>query len=88
MLFSDLLCRFLPDLSALFLDGLKVQMINHVRPAGRCVAKRCCFCCVAGQRSVEQKPSYWWILGVVAAGLVLVLAGLLAFLKLKGETAN
>uniref|UniRef100_M3ZR88 HERV-H LTR-associating 2b, tandem duplicate 1 n=1 Tax=Xiphophorus maculatus TaxID=8083 RepID=M3ZR88_XIPMA len=38
-----------------------------------------------GQRSVEQKPSYWWILGVVAAGLVLVLAGLLAFLKLKGR---
>uniref|UniRef100_A0A3P9QHX0 Ig-like domain-containing protein n=1 Tax=Poecilia reticulata TaxID=8081 RepID=A0A3P9QHX0_POERE len=34
-------------------------------------------------RHVErsQKPSYWWILGVVAAGLVLVLAGLLAFLK-------
>uniref|UniRef100_A0A3B5MB41 Ig-like domain-containing protein n=1 Tax=Xiphophorus couchianus TaxID=32473 RepID=A0A3B5MB41_9TELE len=40
------------------------------------------------QRSVEQKPSYWWILGVVAAGLVLVLAGLLAFLKLKEHSAS
>uniref|UniRef100_A0A087XD37 Ig-like domain-containing protein n=1 Tax=Poecilia formosa TaxID=48698 RepID=A0A087XD37_POEFO len=39
----------------------------------------------SGQRSVVEKPSYWWILGVVAAGLVLVLAGLLAFLKLRGR---
>uniref|UniRef100_A0A3B5R0T7 HERV-H LTR-associating 2b, tandem duplicate 1 n=1 Tax=Xiphophorus maculatus TaxID=8083 RepID=A0A3B5R0T7_XIPMA len=36
----------------------------------------------------QQKPSYWWILGVVAAGLVLVLAGLLAFLKLKEHSAS
>ncbi|XP_054915462.1 V-set domain-containing T-cell activation inhibitor 1-like isoform X2 [Poeciliopsis prolifica] len=38
-----------------------------------------------GQRAAVEKPSYWWILGVVAAGLVLVLVGLLAFLKLRGR---
>ncbi|MEQ2279271.1 hypothetical protein AMECASPLE_007641, partial [Ameca splendens] len=38
-----------------------------------------------GQRSVSEKPSYWWILGVVAAVLVVALAGLLAFVKLRGR---
>ncbi|MEQ2261713.1 hypothetical protein XENORESO_014609, partial [Xenotaenia resolanae] len=37
------------------------------------------------QRSVSEKPSYWWILGVVAAVLVVALAGLLAFVKLRGR---
>uniref|UniRef100_A0A3Q2QJQ8 Ig-like domain-containing protein n=1 Tax=Fundulus heteroclitus TaxID=8078 RepID=A0A3Q2QJQ8_FUNHE len=40
-----------------------------------------------GPRSGDQmeKPSYWWIFGVVAAVLVLVLVGVLAFLKLRGR---
>lgn len=38
-----------------------------------------------GQQRVSEEPSYWWVLGVVAAVVVLALAALVAFLKLRGK---
>ncbi|XP_039983536.1 uncharacterized protein hhla2b.1 [Xiphias gladius] len=38
-----------------------------------------------GQQRKPWEPSYWWIVGLVITGLVLALAGLLAFLKVKGN---
>ncbi|KAK5849745.1 hypothetical protein PBY51_014054 [Eleginops maclovinus] len=35
-------------------------------------------------RSTSDKPSYWWIVGLVVAVLVVALVGMLAYLKLKG----
>ncbi|KAK5897941.1 hypothetical protein CgunFtcFv8_015400 [Champsocephalus gunnari] len=35
-------------------------------------------------RSTAEKPSYWWIVGLVVALLVVALAGMLACLKVKG----
>lgn len=41
-----------------------------------------------GARSMSEKPSYWWIVGLVIAVLVLALAGMLAYLKVKGGTSK
>ncbi|KAM7369613.1 hypothetical protein PAMP_010923 [Pampus punctatissimus] len=41
---------------------------------------------VADQRTSEN-PSYWWIVGLVIAVLVLALVGMLAYLKAKGRTS-
>ncbi|KAG7524541.1 V-set domain-containing T-cell activation inhibitor 1-like [Solea senegalensis] len=38
-----------------------------------------------GQRSTAAKPSHWWVFGLVIAGLILALAGMLAYMKLKGS---
>ncbi|KAJ4925370.1 hypothetical protein JOQ06_018102 [Pogonophryne albipinna] len=35
-------------------------------------------------RTTAEKPSYWWIVGLVVALLVVALAGMLAYLKVKG----
>lgn len=35
-------------------------------------------------RTTADKPSYWWIVGLVVALLVVALAGMLAYLKVKG----
>lgn len=40
------------------------------------------------QRSTSEAPSYWWILGLVIAVLVLALAGMLAYLKVKGGASK
>ncbi|KAM9337405.1 CD276 antigen [Symphorus nematophorus] len=39
-----------------------------------------------GHRSISDAPSYWWTVGLVIAVLVLALAGMLAYLKLRGST--
>ena len=39
----------------------------------------------AVQLSTSEAPSYWWIAGLVIAVLVLALAGMLAYLKVKGK---
>lgn len=43
-----------------------------------------CYLC-AGERSTADEPFQWWIVGLVVAGLVLALVGLLAYLKTKGK---
>ncbi len=43
-----------------------------------------CYLC-AGERSVSERESHWWIVGLVIAVLVLALAGMLAYLKVKGK---
>ncbi|XP_047193892.1 LOW QUALITY PROTEIN: uncharacterized protein LOC118098935 [Hippoglossus stenolepis] len=37
------------------------------------------------ERNTSDEPSYWWILGLVIAGLIVALAAMLAFLKLRGK---
>lgn len=39
----------------------------------------------AGQEGSEKDTSFWWIFGLVAGLLLLVLTGLFAFLKLRGN---
>ena len=39
----------------------------------------------AVQPRTSEAPSYWWIVGLVIAVLVLALAGMLAYLKVKGK---
>lgn len=43
-----------------------------------------CYLC-AGERSSADKPFQWWIVGLVVAGLVLALVGMLAYLKARGK---
>lgn len=38
----------------------------------------------SGQRSISEASSYWWIIGVVAGVLLLAVAAMLVYLKLKG----
>ncbi|KAG7231329.1 hypothetical protein INR49_012169 [Caranx melampygus] len=38
-----------------------------------------------GERSRGDEPFQWWIVGLVVAGLVLALVGMLAYLKVKGS---
>ncbi|CAB1436138.1 unnamed protein product [Pleuronectes platessa] len=40
------------------------------------------------ERNTADEPSYWWILGLVIAGLVVALAAMLAFLKLRGGSGG
>ncbi|XP_029978583.1 programmed cell death 1 ligand 1-like isoform X2 [Sphaeramia orbicularis] len=40
------------------------------------------------KRSASEETSYWWIVGLVLAVLVLALAGMLAYLKAKGSTSK
>ncbi|XP_068438220.1 HERV-H LTR-associating protein 2 [Clinocottus analis] len=42
----------------------------------------------AGERSSSEQPSYWWTVGLVLAGLVAALVGLLVYKKLKGGAAK
>lgn len=44
---------------------------------------RICHRCT-GERS-SSEASYWWVAGLVIAVLVLVLVGVLAYLKLRGK---
>lgn len=39
-------------------------------------------------KASSAAPSHWWIIGVVAAVLLVALAGLLAYRKLRGKTAG
>ncbi|XP_069562918.1 HERV-H LTR-associating protein 2 [Brachyistius frenatus] len=39
-----------------------------------------------GERSTAEAASHWWIIGLVIAVLVVALAGMLAYLKLRGRT--
>ncbi|KAF3836469.1 hypothetical protein F7725_029027, partial [Dissostichus mawsoni] len=39
-------------------------------------------------RMTADKPSYWWIVGLVVALLVVALAGMLAYLKVKDSSAD
>ncbi|XP_061523027.1 CD276 antigen-like [Phycodurus eques] len=41
-----------------------------------------------GNRSTSGQTSYWWIVGLVVAVMVLALAAMLAYLKLRGNTAK
>lgn len=43
-----------------------------------------CHLCTV-ERSISEAPSYWWVAGLVIAVLVLVLVGVLAYLKVRGE---
>nr|XP_046227697.1 uncharacterized protein hhla2b.1 isoform X2 [Scatophagus argus] len=43
---------------------------------------------LAGERSISEEPSYWWVFGLVIAVLVLALAGMLAYLKVKASAAD
>uniref|UniRef100_A0A4W6G3G3 Ig-like domain-containing protein n=1 Tax=Lates calcarifer TaxID=8187 RepID=A0A4W6G3G3_LATCA len=36
-------------------------------------------------RSTADQSSYWWVVGLVIAGLVLALVGMLAYLKMRGK---
>ncbi|XP_034428963.1 uncharacterized protein LOC117754243 [Hippoglossus hippoglossus] len=38
--------------------------------------------------NTSDEPSYWWILGLVIAGLIVALAAMLAFLKLRGGSGR
>ncbi|XP_040921673.1 uncharacterized protein hhla2b.1 [Toxotes jaculatrix] len=40
------------------------------------------------QRSTSEESSHWWVVGLVIAGLVLALAGMLAYLKVKGRSGR
>ena len=45
-----------------------------------------CFCYFCtGERSLSEAPSYWWVAGPVIVVLVLVVVGVLAYLKVRGE---
>lgn len=45
-----------------------------------------CFCYpCAVNRSTTEEPSYWWIIGLVVAVMLLAVAGMIAYLKLKGK---
>lgn len=46
----------------------------------------CVFICAGEPKAASEKKSYWWIIGVVAAVLLVALAGLLAYRKLKGNS--
>ena len=37
------------------------------------------------ERNTADQPSYWWILGLVVAGLIVALAAMFTFLKLRGK---
>lgn len=51
-----------------------------------CVYVCVCFCYrCAAERSTSDRPSYWWVAGLVIAVLVLALVGILAYLKMKGK---
>ncbi|KAK9527436.1 hypothetical protein VZT92_013999 [Zoarces viviparus] len=39
-------------------------------------------------RSPPEEPSYWWVVGLVIAVLVVALVGMLAYLKLKGGSSK
>ncbi|XP_072234624.1 HERV-H LTR-associating protein 2 isoform X2 [Leuresthes tenuis] len=41
-----------------------------------------------GEQRASEDASYWWVIGLVAAVLVLALAGMLAYLKLRGRTSK
>ncbi|XP_022623439.1 V-set domain-containing T-cell activation inhibitor 1-like [Seriola dumerili] len=38
-----------------------------------------------GEKITSEGPSHWWIVGLVVMGLVLALAGMLGYLKMKGS---
>ncbi|XP_068604123.1 CD276 antigen-like [Brachionichthys hirsutus] len=40
------------------------------------------------QRSISEASSYWWVVGLVIAVLVLALLGMLAYLTLRGKTSK
>ncbi|XP_074477590.1 HERV-H LTR-associating protein 2 isoform X1 [Sebastes fasciatus] len=42
----------------------------------------------AAERKIPEEASYWWIIGLVLAVLVVALAGMLAYLKVKGGTSK
>lgn len=44
------------------------------------------FICAGESNAVSDKKSYWWIIGIVAALLLVAGAGILAYRKLKGKT--
>ncbi|KAM9839306.1 uncharacterized protein ACBR49_016355 isoform 2-T2 [Aulostomus maculatus] len=43
---------------------------------------------VAEEKSKAQETTYWWVVGLVVAVLVLALVGMLAYLKLRGNRKN
>lgn len=43
-----------------------------------------CYLCT-GERSTSEKPTHWWILGLVIGGLLLALAGMMIYVKLRGR---
>ncbi|XP_070842373.1 HERV-H LTR-associating protein 2 isoform X2 [Chaetodon trifascialis] len=43
---------------------------------------------LVGERSTSEAPSYWWIVGLVIAALVLALAAMLAYLKMRDSAAE
>lgn len=45
-----------------------------------------CICNLCtGERSISDAPSYWWVAGLMIVVLVLVVVGVLAYLKLRGK---
>nr|XP_019968475.1 PREDICTED: uncharacterized protein LOC109647134 [Paralichthys olivaceus] len=41
-----------------------------------------------GERSTSDGPTHWWILGLVIVGLIVALAAMFAFLKLRGGSGR